>query len=184
MVLAWAMKLKLGIKPNNDYEFFRKTNKNVQSKVKNFNNRRSNKSHLPMRTEDPFRTFINNLTIIIIFLAFVISGFWASQIARSLGIPIDPVPFTAVYFQDPEIVADGIVSGDLIVFGITNGDRLAHKITWRIKSGKTLLKSGIVAIPSNSDKLITEQTTGALSGSKLEIFVGDLETPITVHVVG
>jgi hypothetical protein len=130
------------------------------------------------------RTFLNNLTIIVLILAIVLAGFWAPQIARSLGIPIDPAPFTAVYFQNPEIVADGIVVGDLIVFGITNGDRVTHKITWRIKSGNTLLKSGTVAIPANSDELITEQTTGALNGSKLEIFVGDLETPITVPVVG
>jgi hypothetical protein len=178
------MKLKLVIKIDNDYNFFRKTNKNVQSKVKNSNIRRSIKSHLPMRTEEPFRTLLNNLTITVIFLVFVISGFWASQIARFLGIPIDPAPFTAVYFQNPEIVADGIVAGDYIIFGITNGDRLAHKITWHLKSGNTLLKTGIVSIPANSDKLITEQTTGALNGSELEIYAGDLETPITVPVVG
>jgi hypothetical protein len=137
-----------------------------------------------MSKNSPIRTFLNNLIIIVLILAFVIAGFWAPQIARFLGIPIDPAPFTAVYFQNPEIVADGIVAGDLIVFGITNGDRFAHKITWRIKSGNTLLKSGTVAIPANSDKLITEQTTGALNGSKLEIYAGDLETPITVPVVG
>jgi hypothetical protein len=137
-----------------------------------------------MRSEAPIRTFLNNLTAIIVILAFVIAGFWAPQIARSLGIPIDPAPFTAVYFQNPEIVADGIVAGDLIVFGITNGDRVAQKITWRIKSGSTVLKSGIEEIPANSDKLITEQITGALNGSKLEIYAGDLETPITVPVVG
>ena len=137
-----------------------------------------------MRTEGNLKIFFNNLTIIVIILVFVVTGFWAPQIARSLGIPIDPAPFTAVYFQNPEIVADGIVSGDLIVFGITNGDRVAHKITWRIESGNTLLKTGIVSIPANSDKLITEQTTGALNGSELEIYAGDLETPITVSVVG
>jgi hypothetical protein len=137
-----------------------------------------------MRIKGFFRAFLNNLTVILIILSFVIAGFWAPQIARLLGIPIDPVPFTAVYFQNPEIVADGIVAGDLIVFGITNGDRVAQKITWRIKSGSTVLKSGIEEIPANSDKLITEQTTGALNGSKLEIFAGDLETPITVPVVG
>jgi hypothetical protein len=137
-----------------------------------------------MRTEGTLKTFFNNLTLIVIILIFVVSGFRAPQIARSLGIPIDPAPFTAVYFQNPEIVADGIVSGDLIVFGITNGDRVAHKITWRIESGNTLLKTGIVSIPANSDKLITEQTTGALNGSELEIYAGDLETPITVSVVG
>jgi len=137
-----------------------------------------------MRTEGTLKTFFNNLTLIVIILIFVVSGFWAPQIARSLGIPIDPAPFTAVYFQNPEIVADGIVSGDLIVFGITNGDRVEHKITWRIESGNTLLKTGIVSIPANSDKLITEQITGALNGSKLEIYAGDLKTPITVQVVG
>jgi hypothetical protein len=137
-----------------------------------------------MSKKAPLRIFLNNLTIVVTILAFVVAGFWAPQIARSLGIPIDPVPFTAVYFQNPEIVADGIVAGDLIVFGITNGDRVTHKITWRIKSGNTLLKSGTVAIPANSDKLITEQTTGALNGSKLEIYAGDLETPITVPIVG
>jgi hypothetical protein len=137
-----------------------------------------------MRTEGNLKIFFNNLTIIVIILVFVVTGFWAPQIARSLGIPIDPAPFTAVYFQNPEIVADGIVSGDLIIFGITNGDREVHKITWRIESGNTLLKTGIVSIPANSDKLITEQTTGALNGSELEIYAGDLETPITVPVVG
>jgi hypothetical protein len=137
-----------------------------------------------MRTEGTLKRFFNNLTIIVIILVFVVTGFWAPQIARFLGIPIDPAPFTAVYFQNPEIVADGIVSGDLIVFGITNGDRVVHKISWRIESGNTLLKTGIVSIPANSDKLITEQTTGALNGSELEIYAGDLETPITVPVVG
>lgn len=137
-----------------------------------------------MRGEGSFKIFLNNLTVILVVLVFVIAGFWAPQIARSLGIPIDPAPFTAVYFQNPEIVANGIVAGDLIVFGITNGDRVSQKITWRIKSGNTVLKSGIEEIPANSDKLITEKTTGAFNGSKLEIYVGDLETPITVPVVG
>jgi len=137
-----------------------------------------------MKSKGSFRIYLKNLTIVVTILGFVIAGFWAPQIARSLGIPIDPTPFTAVYFQNPEIVADGIVAGDLIVFGITNGDRVAQKITWRIKSGSTVLKSGIEEIPANSDKLITEQTTGALNGSNLEIYAGDLETPITVPVVG
>jgi hypothetical protein len=137
-----------------------------------------------MRSKSSLRAFINNLIIIFTILAITIAGFWAPQIARSLGIPIDPAPFTAVYFQNPEIVADGIVEGDLIVFGITNGDGIDQKITWRIKSGSTILKSGIEEIPANSDKLITEQTTGALNGSKLEIYAGDLKTPITVPVVG
>jgi len=137
-----------------------------------------------MRTKGYFRTFFNNLTTIVTIFAIIVAGFWAPQIARSLGIPIDPAPFTAVYFQNPEIVADGIVAGDLIVFGIINGDRDAQKITWRIKSGSTVLKSGIEKIPANSNKLIAERTTGAVNGSKLEIFAGDLKFPITVLVVG
>ena len=130
------------------------------------------------------KTFFSNLALITLISAVVLAGFWGPQIARSLGIPIDPARFTSIYFQNPEVVAKGIAAGDLVVFGITNGDRLTHKISWRMKSGNTILQSGIEEIAGNSNKLIARQTTGALIGSRLEIFAGDLKTPITVWVVG
>jgi hypothetical protein len=130
------------------------------------------------------KAFFSNLVLIALVFALVLAGFWGPQIARSLGIPIDPAPFTAVYFQNPEIVAKGIATGDLVVFGITNGDRLAHKISWQMKSGNTTLQSGVEEIAGNSDKLIAKQSTGAAVGSRLEIYAGDLKTPISVWVVG
>ena len=130
------------------------------------------------------KSFFSNLAIISLIFGVVLAGFWGPQIVRSLGIPIDPARFTAVYFQNPEIVAKGIATGDLVVFGITNGDRLAHKISWRMKSGNITLLSGVEEIAANSNKLIAKQTTGAVIGSRLEIFAGDLKTPISVWVVG
>jgi hypothetical protein len=130
------------------------------------------------------KTFFSNLVLIALVFALVLAGFWGPQIVRAMGIPIDPARFTAVYFQNPEIVAKGIATGDLVVFGITNGDRLTQKISWRMKSGNTILQSGVEEIAGNSNKLIAKQTTGALVGKRLEIFAGDLKTPITVWVVG
>ena len=124
------------------------------------------------------------IAVFLLVLGMIISGFWGPQIARSLGIPIDPARFTAVYFQNPEIVGRGIASGDLVVFGITNGDRIAHVISWRMQSGKSILQEGSVRIPANSNKLVAKLTTGARVGKKIEIFAGDLKDPITVSVVG
>jgi hypothetical protein len=130
------------------------------------------------------KTFFSNLVLIALAFALVLAGFWGPQIVRAMGIPIDPARFTAVYFQNPEIVAKGIAAGDLVVFGITNGDRLAHKISWQMKSGNTTLQSGVEEIAGNSEKLMAKQSTGAAVGSRLEIYAGDLKTPIGVWVVG
>jgi hypothetical protein len=130
------------------------------------------------------KTFFSNLVLIALAFALVLAGFWGPQIVRAMGIPIDPARFTAVYFQNPEIVAKGIAAGDLVVFGITNGDRLAHKISWQMKSGNTTLQSGVEEIAGNSNKLIAKQSTGAVIGSRVEIYAGDLKIPISVWVVG
>jgi hypothetical protein len=130
------------------------------------------------------KTFFSNLVLIALAFAVVLAGFWGPQIVRAMGIPIDPARFTAVYFQNPEIVAKGIAEGDLVVFGITNGDRLAHKISWQMKSGNATLQSGVEEIAGNSNKLIAKQSTGAAVGSRLEIYAGDLKIPISVWVVG
>jgi len=130
------------------------------------------------------RPFWGAIFVFVLVLGIIISGFWGPQIARSLGIPIDPARFTAVYFQNPEIVAKGIASGDLVVFGIMNGDRIAHVISWRMQSGNKILQKGSVQVPANSNKLIAKITTGARVGKNIEIFADDLKDPITVPVVG
>jgi hypothetical protein len=142
------------------------------------------KANLPIPHKRFSKSFFNNLAISALVFGVVLAGFWGPQIVRAMGIPIDPARFTAVYFQIPEIVAKGIAAGDLVVFGITNGDRLAHKISWQMKRGNTTFQSGVEEIAGNSDKLIAKQSTGAAVGSRLEIYAGDLKTPISVWVVG
>jgi hypothetical protein len=122
--------------------------------------------------------------LILAAITIVMAGFWGPQILRAVHFPLDPRPFTALYFQNPEIEATGLVSGDFISFGINNGSRAVKTYHWKINSGRTTIKSGTVSILPNTDKLISAETVGAIPGSKLEIFVSDLKLPITVQVLG
>jgi len=128
----------------------------------------------------------NSLPLIVVaaVVALIVAGFWGPQIVRKIGIPIDPEPFTSVYFQDPTIVQTGIVSGDLVVFGVHNGFRDQRNLTWRMESGKTTLNRGQVLVNANSDSFIAVSTSGALPGGVLKIYIEGTETPITIQVVG
>jgi hypothetical protein len=128
----------------------------------------------------------NSLPLIVVaaVVALIVAGFWGPQIVRKIGIPIDPEPFTAIYFQDPTIVQTGIVSGDLVVFGVHNGYRDQRNLTWRMESGKITLNRGQVLVNANSDSFIAVSTSGALPGGVLKIYVEGTETPITIQVVG
>jgi hypothetical protein len=128
----------------------------------------------------------NSLPLIVVaaVVALIVAGFWGPQIVRKIGIPIDPEPFTAVYFQDPTIVQTGIVSGDLVVFGVHNGFRDLRNLTWRMESEKTTLSRGQILVNANSDSFIAVSTSGALPGGVLKIYIEGTETPITIQVVG
>jgi hypothetical protein len=117
-------------------------------------------------------------------VAIVIAGFWGPQIVRALGIPIDPKPFTAIYFQDPAIVETGIVAGDLIIFGVHNGFREPRNLTWRMESGSAPLARGQVSVNANSDAQIAVSTSRAIPGELLKIYIEGTIEPITIQVVG
>ena len=124
------------------------------------------------------------LVVVAAVVAIIIAGFWGPQIVRALGIPIDPKPFTAIYFQDPTIVETGIVAGDLIVFGVHNGFREQRNLIWRIDSGSVPLTSGQVKVNADEDSQIAVSTTGAIPGELLKIFIEGTTAPITIQVVG
>jgi hypothetical protein len=128
----------------------------------------------------------NSLPLIVVaaVVALIVAGFWGPQIVRKIGIPIDPEPFTAIYFQDPTIVQTGIVSGDLVVFGVYNGFRDQRNLTWRMESGTATLNRGQVLVSANSDSYVAVSTTGALPGGMLKIYIEGTESPITIQVVG
>jgi len=121
------------------------------------------------------------LFIIAIF-TIAILGFWAPQISRVVGIPIDPAAFTAEYFQNPEIVKTGIVSGDLLNVRIENGFRKKRTISWKAINASRILDSGTLEIPPFSTFSISIKTTGALPGEQIEVYVDHVSKPLTVSV--
>jgi hypothetical protein len=124
------------------------------------------------------------LVIVAAAVAIIIAGFWGPQIVRSLGIPIDPKPYTAIYFQDPTIVQTGIVAGDLVIFGVHNGYRNQRNLTWHMDSGSAQLARGQVIVDANGDSQLAVSSTGALPGQLIKIYVEGTSAPITIQVVG
>ena len=124
------------------------------------------------------------LVVVAAAVAIIIAGFWGPQIVRSLGIPIDPKPFTAIYFQDPTVVQHGIVAGDLIVIGVHNGFRNQRNLAWHADSSAATITRGQVLVNANSDSHVAFSTTGALPGQLLKIYIEGTSTPITIQVVG
>lgn len=124
------------------------------------------------------------ILIICLLIAALIAGFWGKQIVESIGIPINGGNYTSIYFQDPTIVQKGLVSGDLLVFGIHNGSDKSRNLGWHVNSGSLTIARGVVKLAGNSDSYVQISTSGALSGAKIEAFVDGTSTPITVEVVG
>ena len=144
---------------------------------------------IPVRQDFDFdrpRTKKDSLPLVIVAaaVAIIIAGFWGPQIVRTLGIPIDPKPYTAIYFQDPTIVQTGIVAGDLVIFGVHNGYRDQRNLTWHMDSGSAQLARGQVMVDANGDSQLAVSSTGALPGELLKIYVEGTSAPITIQVVG
>jgi len=123
------------------------------------------------------------LILVVAAIALIIAGFWGKQIVRSLGIPIDPKPYTSVYFEDPTVVQRGIVAGDLIVFGVHNGSTNSRNLHWSAQTGTTTLTQGQIQVAANGDSHQAFSSTGAIPGQLLSIYIQDTTAPITVQIV-
>ena len=123
------------------------------------------------------------LTIAIISVV-LISGFWARPIVMFLGFPVDPAPFTAIYFDDPHIGGTGIRNGSQLAFGINNGSVQRRTFHWTAKlSGRNIAK-GAVTLEPNTERLLKVAIRNAKPGDFLEIAVDKLKTPIAAVVTG
>jgi hypothetical protein len=149
-----------------------KTNTRIETLNDGVNLRDSGKT--PSRKHQVF--FILAIFIIVIL------GFWAPQISRIVGIPIDPAAYTAEYFENPEIVKTGIVSGDLLNVRIENGFRKKRTISWKAINASRILDSGRLEIPSFGTSSISIKTTGALPGEKIQVYIDHVSKPLTVSV--
>ena len=161
--------------------------KKTKSKVKvSLSFKPTLKSEKPTPAPELPRTKKDSLPLVVVAaaVAIIIAGFWGPQIVRSLGIPIDPKPFTAIYFQDPTVVQHGIVAGDLIVIGVHNGFRNQRNLAWHADSSAATITRGQVLVNANSDSHVAFSTTGALPGQLLKIYIEGTSAPITIQVVG
>jgi len=122
--------------------------------------------------------------VICLLLTAIIAGFWGKQIVASIGIPVNGDTYTSLYFQDPSIVEKGVVSGDLLVFGIHNGSEKSRIIGWHVNSAPLTIARGEIKLAANADSFVQISTAGAISGEKIEVYVDGNSTPITVEVVG
>jgi len=137
---------------------------------------------LEMKAQSSRRRTLPKILVLAVIVV-ILAGFWGKQIVRTLGIPIDPKPYTAIYFQDPTIAQRGIVVGDLVVFGVHNGSANSRRLHWSAQTGTTTFAQGEIQVGANGDSHQAFSSTGAISGQLLSIYIQDTTAPITVQVV-
>ena len=100
----------------------------------------------------------------ILVLVLVISGFWGRQIVGLLGFPVNPAPFTALYFDDPHIAGSGITEGSTLTFGIHNGYPKTKTINWKVSIADRTYRTGKVELKAftsqNMDLLVNSGQPG------------------------
>ena len=121
---------------------------------------------------------------IIIVLVIVLSGFWGRDIVKVLGFPVEPIPFTALYFDDPHITGTGIAVGSKVVFGINNGSSEQRTFKWVAKLSDRKISSSSVTIEPYTERKFSIAIKNASPGDFLEVSVDKLKTPIAVVVTG
>jgi len=114
------------------------------------------KKERQLRTSAP----IKFTTPVILALVLVISGFWGRQIVGLLGVPTNPAPFTALYFQDQHISCTGIIKGSTLTFGMHNGYPKTKTINWKVSIADRTYRTGKVEL-----KAFTSQNVDLLVNS-------------------
>jgi hypothetical protein len=120
----------------------------------------------------------------VILILILLSGFWGRDIVKVLGFPIEPIPFTALYFDDPHITETGIAVGSKVVFGINNGSSEQRTFNWKAKLSDRKISSSSVTIEPYTERKFSIAIKNASPGDFLEISVDKLKTPIAVVVTG
>jgi hypothetical protein len=119
---------------------------------------------------------------IVLVSVLVLSGFWGRQIVGVLGFPINPAPFTALYFDDPHIAGTGITQGSTLTFGMHNGYPKSKTIKWRASIGDKTFKTGQVEVKPFSSQNVKLRVTKGQPGDFLSISSDALKTPISAVI--
>jgi len=120
----------------------------------------------------------------VILILILLSGFWGRDIVKVLGFPIEPIPFTALYFDDPHITETGIAVGSKVVFGINNGSSEQRTFKWKAKLSDRKISSSSVTIEPYTERKFSIAIKNANPGDFLEVSVDKLKTPIAAVVTG
>ena len=116
-----------------------------------------------------------------IFL-LLIAGFWGRSSASLLGIPVDPAPYSALYFEDPHLATTGVKPGSLVAFGILNGSSSDKNFNWEAKVESRLLKKGNVRLGPHQRITLNVKVTGGKPMDFVRISVNTLDSPIVAVV--
>ena len=119
---------------------------------------------------------------IVLVAVLVVSGFWGRQIVGVLGFPVNPAPFTAIYFDDPHIAGTGITNGSTLSFGMHNGYPKSKTIKWKVLIGESILKTGKVELEPFSSQNVKLRVTKGQPGDFLSISSDALKTPISAVI--
>jgi hypothetical protein len=129
----------------------------------------------------PQRTPSKFLIVSAIFL-FIIAGFWGRSAVSLLGIPVESVPYTALYFEDPHLATVGIQPGTIVAFGINNGASVSRNFKWEAKVESRLLKRGTVKLGPHQRTTVKIRVTGGRPMDFVRISVNTLSSPIVAVV--
>ena len=121
-------------------------------------------------------------TPVILLLVLVFSGFWGRQIVGLLGIPVNPAPFTALYFEDPHVSATGVLKGSTLIFGMHNGYPNSKSIKWKVSISDRTYKTGTVELKPFSSQNVKLLVKSGQPGEFLTISDDALKTSISAVI--
>lgn len=127
-------------------------------------------------------TPIKFATPVIVLLVLVISGFWGRQIVGLLGVPTNPAPFTALYFEDPHISGTGIIKGSTLTFGMHNGYPKTKTINWKVSIADRTYKTGKVDLKAFTSQKVDLLVSSGQPGDFLTISDDALKASISAVI--
>ena len=112
----------------------------------------------------------------------LIAGFFGRSTASLLGIPVDSVPYSALYFEDPHLATTGVKPGSIVAFGIKNGSSQLRNFNWEAKVESRLLNKGTIKLRANQRITLKVKVTGGKPMDFVRISINTLKSPIVVVV--
>jgi hypothetical protein len=119
---------------------------------------------------------------VVFVVVLVFFGFLGPQIVGLLGIPTNPTPFTALYFDDPHVSGTGITKGSTLSFGMHNGYPNSKIIKWKVSIADRTFKTGKIDLKPFTSQSIRLRVNKGQPGDFLTISNDALKTSISAVI--